>query len=143
MSEIHPETPPIPAAVEVPPDGARIARTGCDGGVIVIAFAPSVPPEVREERAKRAHRTGERDSARADRDRFAATLAAIRDHGDGGGMAALRKMARETLKGWPHESMPEPDGAAPRGASAEQLAIVLRAIRDVAAAALGGAPDGR
>jgi hypothetical protein len=55
VSEIHPGTPPAPAAVEVPPDGARIARTGCDGGVLVIAFAPSVPPDRIAEVSHNAH----------------------------------------------------------------------------------------
>jgi hypothetical protein len=35
---------PAPDPIEVPAGGARIVRTGCEGGVLVIAFAPGVPP---------------------------------------------------------------------------------------------------
>jgi hypothetical protein len=57
------------------------------------------------EKRLRLHRTGERDSARADRDRFAATLIAIRDD-DSPGLAKAKRMAAGTLKGWPHEPLP-------------------------------------
>lgn len=69
------------------------------------------------ERRVRGHRVGERDSARADRDRFAATLIAIRD--DSPSPAKAKRMASDQLKGWPHEPMPhqlhicEEDGPAP------------------------------
>lgn len=41
----EPGDAPAPDPAEVPADGGRIVRTGCEGGVLVIAFAPGVPPE--------------------------------------------------------------------------------------------------
>lgn len=79
--------------------------------------------------------------------RLADAQAALDAAGYGGGPhdAAIRAMAaeRDRLAG-ASEQLDEIAAmvdAAPRGASAEQLAIVLRAIRDVATAALGGASD--
>jgi hypothetical protein len=110
--------PPAPEAVEVPPDGAIIARAGCDGGVLILALGPDADLDRATDTAHKLHEaSGLKVIAVAD-------VAAVRvwhPHDAPAELAALRELI----------DAGQPALASQVLALREQLAIAAGALRDI------------